>query len=232
MTKNIFGKLEKKLELSFKNRDRLQQVFIHKSYLNECKDPSVKDNERLEFLGDAVLELLVTEFLFKNYPNSEGELTNWRSALVKGAHLATVSRELNLGEYLVLSNGEERSGGREKSYILANTFEALLGGIYLEFGYEKAHEFVDKFLLIYLEEILEKGLHIDPKSKLQELAQEKENVTPQYRLISEEGPDHDKIFNMGVHLGDEMVGSGKGSSKQNAEQEAALAGLKERGWHE
>jgi len=232
MPKNPFEELEKKIDIKFKDRERLQQVFIHKSYLNECKQPTVKDNERLEFLGDAVLELVVTEFLYKNYPNPEGELTNWRSALVKGAHLATVSRTLNLGEYLVLSNGEERSGGREKSYILANTFEALLGAIYLDFGYEIAHKFIDKFLLIYLGEILEKGLHIDPKSKFQELAQEKENQTPQYRVVSEEGPDHDKVFNMGVYLGDELVACGEGSSKQAAEQEAALAALKERGWHE
>jgi ribonuclease-3 len=231
MTDNPFKTLEKKIGLTFKDRDRLQQVFIHKSYLNECKEPTVKDNERLEFLGDAVLELLVTEFLFKNYPNPEGELTNWRSALVRGAHLAHVSRQLELGQYLVLSNGEERSGGREKGYILANTFEALLGAIYLDFGYDVSHKFVDEFLLIYLEEILEKGLHIDPKSKFQEMAQDKENQTPQYKLVNDEGPDHDKVFNMGVYLGEELVACGKGSSKQNAEQEAALAALQERGWH-
>lgn len=232
MTTDPLKKLEKKIGITFNDRARFQQVFIHKSYLNECKKPEVKDNERLEFLGDAVLELVVTEFLFKNYPNPEGELTNWRSALVKGAHLAHIARELQLGDYLILSNGEENSGGRKKSYILANTFEALLGAIYLDFGYEKSREFISKFLIIYLEEILEKGLHIDPKSKLQELAQDRENVTPQYRLLSDEGPDHDKVFTMGVYLGAELVGSGKGSSKQSAEQEAALDGLKTRGWHE
>ena len=231
MTNNPFQELEKTIGITFKNRELLQQVFIHKSYLNECCESELKDNERLEFLGDAVLELVVTEFLFKTYPNDEGELTNWRSALVKGEHLARISRDLKLGQYLVLSNGEEKSGGREKNYILANTFEALLGGIYLEQGYEKSHKFIDKFVLIYLEEILEKGLHIDPKSKLQEIAQDKEEITPVYKLISEEGPDHSKEFVMGIYLGEELVGTGKGSSKQNAEQSAALAALKERGWH-
>ncbi len=227
---NPYKALEEKIHIRFKDRERLRQVFIHRSYLNECEEKGIEDNERLEFLGDAVLELVVTEFLFKNYPNNEGDLTNWRSALVKGTHLAHIARSLELGQYLMLSHGEERSGGREKNYILANTFEALIGGIYLELGYEKSREFIQKFVLIYLGEILEKGLHIDSKSRFQELAQEREELTPHYKVISEEGPDHAKEFTVGVYLGDALIASGKGSSKQTAEQDAARAALKERRW--
>lgn len=230
MTPNPYQTLEKAINIRFKNRDRLQQVFIHKSYINECEEKGLEDNERLEFLGDAVLELAVTEFLYENYPNSEGDLTNWRSALVKGSHLAHIARSIELGQYLMLSNGEERSGGREKNYILANTFEALIGAIYLEMGYEKSHEFIKKFVLIALDEILKKGLHIDSKSRFQELAQERNDITPHYKVISEEGPDHAKEFNVGVYLGDALMASGKGSSKQIAEQAAAQAALKEKGW--
>lgn len=215
--------------IRFKDRELLQMVFVHKSYLNENKDIA-HDNERLEFLGDAVLELLVTEFLYKTYPNPEGELTNWRSALVKGSHLATIARKLNLGEYLVLSHGEEKSGGRTKNYILANTFEALLGAIYLEHGYEIAHTFVDKFVLIYLEDILEKGLHIDPKSRFQELAQEKMSLTPYYKVMEESGPDHAKKFVTALFVGEEEITRGEGSSKQSAEQDAALNGLRAKSW--
>jgi ribonuclease-3 len=231
MNQDNLDLLEKKIGIHFSNAEKLQKVFIHKSYLNEAPNAHLESNERLEFLGDAVLELVVTEFLFKNYPNDEGELTNWRSALVKGSHLAHIAKELNLGEYLILSHGEEKSGGRTKNYILANTFEALLGAIYLDHGYDVAHQFIENFVLIYLEDILEKGLHIDPKSKFQEMAQEKEGVTPMYRLVEEQGPDHEKEFTMGVYLGDALVAIGKGSSKQTAEQAAALEGLKERGWH-
>lgn len=231
MTNPKFEPLEKKIKIHFKDKKLLEMVFVHKSYINECKKKDLQHNERLEFLGDAVLELVVTEFLYKHYPNDEGELTNWRSALVKGAHLAHVAKQLNLGEYLVLSKGEENSGGREKNYILANTFEALIGAIYLEHGYEIAHKFIDEFVLIYLEEILEKGLHIDPKSQLQELVQEHDDVTPHYRVLEEHGPDHDKEFIMGIYIGDELIAKGKGSSKQNAEQDAALKGLKAKGWH-
>jgi ribonuclease III len=232
MTKNKFSELEERIGIQFNDSANLNMVFIHKSYLNEApKDQGIEDNERLEFLGDAVLELLVTEFLYKNYPNNEGELTNWRSALVKGSHLAHIAKELELGQYLVLSHGEEKSGGREKNYILANTFEALLGAIYLDHGYAVAHTFVDKFVIIYLEDILEKGLHIDPKSKMQEIAQDKEGSTPYYKLIEDQGPDHEKEFIMGIYIGEELIATGAGTSKQSAEQAAALAGLKKKGWH-
>lgn len=228
---NPFDPLEKMIDVSFKDKALLSKVFIHKSYLNETTDKSLRSNERLEFLGDAVLELVVTEFLFKNYPNDEGELTNWRSALVKGAHLAKIAKQLELGQYLMLSHGEENSGGRKKNYILANTFEALIGAIYIEHGYDVAHTFIDKFVLVYLEEILEKGLHVDPKSKFQELAQSRENVTPAYRVIEESGPDHEKIFTMGAYLSESLIATGQGSSKQNAEQDAALQALRAKGWH-
>jgi ribonuclease III len=225
-----FTSLEEKIGISFKDRKTLEIVFVHKSYINETSDKSLGHNERLEFLGDAVLELVVTEFLYKNYPHDEGELTNWRSALVKGAHLATVAKELNLGEYLTLSHGEEKSGGREKNYILANTFEALLGAIYLEHGYEVSHEFIDKFLLIYLEEILEKNLHVDAKSQFQELAQAKEDTTPVYKLQEDHGPDHAKEFIMAAYIGERKIAEGRGSSKQKAEQRAAENALEELGW--
>ena len=226
----MYKKLEKKIGIKFKDYDLLRNAFVHRSYLNEHKNAEFEHNERLEFLGDAVLELIVTEYLYLNFPNPEGDLTNWRSALVKGEMLAKVSRQLNLGEYLYLSHGEEKSGGREKDYLLANTFEALIGVIYLELGYKKAKKFIDKFLLVYLDEILETGSHIDAKSKLQEIAQEKVGVTPDYRLLQEEGPDHDKMFTMGAYIGERMVGKGIGGSKQIAEQKAAEDALKRLKW--
>ncbi|MBT5015894.1 ribonuclease III [Candidatus Peregrinibacteria bacterium] len=230
MNQDRFQSLEEKIGIKFKDSKTLETVFVHKSYINEISDQNVAHNERLEFLGDAVLELVVTEFLYKNYPNDEGDLTNWRSALVKGAHLAQVSKELDLGSYLILSHGEEKSGGRSKNYILANTFEALLGAIYLEHGYEVSHQFLDKFLLIYLDEILEKGLHIDAKSYFQEIVQEKEDITPVYKLIEEQGPDHSKEFVMAAYIGERKIAEGQGSSKQNAEQSAAENALKALGW--
>ncbi|HCW32934.1 MAG: RNAse III, ribonuclease III [Candidatus Peregrinibacteria bacterium GW2011_GWE2_39_6] len=230
MQNSVFKQLEEKIGIQFLDHEILQTVFIHKSYLNEVPRGSIESNERLEFLGDAVLELVVTEFLYKHYPNDEGELTNWRSALVKGTHLAHVAKKLDLGNYLVLSHGEEKSGGRTKNYILANTFEALIGAVYLDHGYEISHKFINKFVLIYLEDILEKGLHIDSKSKLQEIAQERLSCTPIYRLIEENGPDHEKEFKMGVYFGDELIAAGEGSSKQNAEQDAAFKALKAKNW--
>ena len=206
----MYKKLEEQIGLKFNDYHLLRNAFIHRSYLNEHRDSQYESNERLEFLGDAVLELVVTEYLYSHYPNPEGELTNWRSALVKGEMLAKISRELHLGDYLMLSHGEEKSGGREKDYLLANTFEALIGVIYLELGYEMAKAFIQKFLLIHLEGILIKGSHIDAKSHFQEVAQEKVGSTPAYELQHEEGPDHDKIFTMAAYIGTRMVGKGKG----------------------
>lgn len=226
----MYKALEKKLGLSFKDWHLLRIAFVHRSYLNEHKESKLESNERLEFLGDAVLELVTTEYLYSNYPNPEGELTNWRSALVKGEMLAKVARVLGLGEHLYLSHGEENSGGREKDYLLANTFEAVLGVVYLELGYEKARGVIERLLLVHLKNILEKGAHIDSKSKFQEIAQEKSGVTPVYQLIHDEGPDHDKTFTMGAYIGDRIVGKGKGSSKQSAEQKAAEDALKRLKW--
>ncbi|MBN1258815.1 ribonuclease III [Candidatus Peregrinibacteria bacterium] len=226
----MYKKFENKIGIKFKNWHLLRTAFVHRSYLNEHKESGFTHNERLEFLGDAVLELIVTEYLYSHYPNPEGELTNWRSALVKGEMLAKISRELDIGTYLFLSRGEESSGGREKDYLLANAFEALIGVIYLEFGYKKTQKFIEKFLLVHLQEILETGSHIDSKSRLQEIAQEKAGVTPSYKLLHEEGPDHNKIFTMGAHIGDRLVGKGEGSSKQIAEQKAAEDALKRLKW--
>lgn len=221
--------LQKKLGVKFRHPELLELAMIHRSHLNENRNLH-EHNERLEFLGDAVLELVVTEYLYINYPNPEGELTNWRSALVRGEHLSVLARNLELGKYLKLSRGEERSGGREKSYILANAFEAVVGAIYLEKGYKVAQKFIDKQVLVHLAEILEKGLHIDAKSLFQELAQAKIEVTPEYRLLATSGPDHHKTFTMGVYLGGKHIASGKGSNKQAAEQEAAREALKKKGW--
>ncbi len=226
----MYKKLEKKLGFKFKNQDLLKNAFVHRSYLNEHKSSKLKSNERLEFLGDAVLELVVTEYLYLNYPNPEGELTNWRSALVKGEMLAKIAAELDLGDYLYLSHGEENSGGRSKDYLLANTFESLIGVIYLELGYERAKKFITQFLLVHLEGILAEGSHIDAKSKFQEIAQEKTGFTPAYQLLHDEGPDHDKVFTMGAYVEDRIVGKGKGNSKQSAEQKAAEDALKRLKW--
>lgn len=231
MVVNRYTELEKKLNIQFKNIDLLDAAFVHKSYMNEHKDKKREHNERLEFLGDAVLELVVTEFLYKNYPGKgEGVLTNWRSALVKGKHLAEISQKLDLGLYLYLSRGEERSGGRKKNYILANTLEALIGAIYLDTDYKTAHNFIHDHILKQLGSILELGLHIDAKSRFQEIAQEEVGVTPEYKLLKDDGPDHNKNFVMGAYINDELIAEGSGSSKQKAEQEAATQALKTKGW--
>lgn len=228
---NRYEELEKKMNIHFNDLNLVDTAFVHKSYMNEHRDLKSEHNERLEFLGDAVLELVVTEYLYKKYPEEEeGVLTNWRSALVKGKHLAEIAVELELGLYLYLSRGEERSGGRKKNYILANTLEAVIGAMYLDQDYKTAHSFIDTFILKRLEEILKKGLHIDSKSRFQEIAQEVLGVTPEYRLVKEEGPDHNKSFVMGAYIGEDFVAEGSGSSKQKAEQEAATAALKKKKW--
>jgi len=226
-----FVKIEEKLEVIFKNKSLLETAFVHKSYVNEHAEEGKDHNERLEFLGDAVLELVSTKHLFKNYPNqTEGEMTSFRSALVKGNHLALISRELGLGEFLFLSNGEEHSGGREKNYILANTLEAVIGAIYLDHGYASADNFIKKHILTKLDEIIEKGLHVDAKSRFQEICQERELLTPHYELLQEEGPDHNKNFVMGAYINDQLIAEGKGKSKQRAEEDAAKNALKIKGW--
>jgi ribonuclease III len=229
--KKRYEQLQEVIKIEFADPELLDTAFVHRSYLNEHRDVKIVHNERLEFLGDAVLELVVTEFLYKGYPTKgEGILTNWRSALVKGKHLAEIAENLKLGTYIYLSKGEEKSGGRTKHIILANILEALIGAIYLDKGYKKAHEFIEEFILARLSSILEKGLHIDAKSRFQEISQDKLGLTPEYRLVDEKGPDHNKIFIMGVYLKEELIGTGDGTSKQNAEQKAAEAALKEKNW--
>lgn len=228
---NDYQKLEEKIGIYFPKTDLLKVAFTHKSYINEHRKEKLQDNERLEFLGDAVLELAATHHLYDFCPDKpEGEMTAFRSALVKGKHLAEISRELELGQYLHLSKGEEKSGGRSKNYILANVLEALIGAIYLEHGYETAEKFIQQFILKKLDEIIAKGLYIDSKSLFQEFSQEKLDITPHYDLIKEEGPDHDKTFTMGAYIGKEFIAEGIGSSKQKAEDMAATNALKKKGW--
>ncbi|MBD3330227.1 ribonuclease III [Candidatus Peregrinibacteria bacterium] len=226
-----YKELEEKIGITFKNKEILERSFIHKSYINEHKGKGVKDNERLEFLGDAVLELVATRHLYFNYPGQqEGTMTAFRSALVKGKHLAEVARELDVGNYLFLSKGEDNSGGRSKNYILANTLEALIGAIYVDQGYKHAEGFIERFILTKLDKIIEKGLHIDSKSLFQELSQEKEDITPEYKIESESGPDHNKKFIMGAYIGSKLIAKGTGSSKQKAEDNAAKKALIKKGW--
>ncbi len=225
MTEKDFKALEKKLGITFKNKNLLKQAFVHRSFLNENPSFPLSDNERLEFLGDAVLELAVTEYLFQNYPNPEGELTNWRSALVKGETLSDVSTKLRFSDYLYLSRGEAKGNGRARQLILANTFEAVIGAIYLDQGLDRTRSFIEHQILVRLPDILKKELHVDPKSKFQEIAQEKLGVTPIYKVLKEEGPDHDKKFTVGVFVGEKMMGQGTGSSKQSAEVQAAEQAL-------
>lgn len=214
-----------KLGVIYNNQSLLATALTHRSYLNENK--SIKGhNERLEFLGDAVLELVVTEYLYKNYPNPEGELTNWRSALVKTETISQVSLELGVEEYLLMSKGEAKSFGRSRQLLLANAFEAISGSLYLDQGYEAARDFIAKNLLTRLDHILEEKLYIDPKSEFQEMAQEHEGITPRYDVISEEGPDHNKKFLVGVFVGETKWGEGTGSSKQIAQQVAAANAVK------
>lgn len=231
MNKNDTTKLEKaqqNLKLEFNNLELLKKAFIHRSYLNETKEENLSHNERLEFLGDAVLELLVTEHLFHKYPQRpEGDLTSFRSATVKTESLAETAMQIGLGEYIYMSKGEEATGGRTRPYILANTFEALLGAIYLDKGYESAQKFLEEFLFPKIQVIVEKRLDIDGKSKLQELSQEITSFTPIYELIDESGPDHDKTFTMSVQIGNNSFGQGTGKSKQEAEQNAAANALNE-----
>ena len=226
-----FRRLEGKLGVIFTNLELLKQAFIHRSYLNEHREITLDHNERLEFLGDAVLELIVTDFLYQKYPQaSEGDLTAYRSALVNTNSLSDVSTELLVNDYLLLSRGEAKDTGRARQFILANTFEALVGAIYLDQGYEAARDFLAKHLLPKIDEIVEKRLWQDAKSRFQELAQERAGVTPSYETLGEAGPDHDKRFTIGVYLEKELIAEGEGSSKQEAEQEAARAALAAKSW--
>ncbi len=226
-----FSKLEKNLGVVFKNKDTIRQALVHRSYINENKDFELDQNERLEFLGDAVLELIVTEFLYFTYENPEGELTNWRAALVNAKMLAAVAKEVQLEPFLYLSHGESKDTNQKaRDYILANAFEAVIGAIYLDRGYDTAKDFIMRIIAPKLDHILEEGLYMDAKSRFQESAQEKAGVTPTYKVLEEEGPDHDKHFKIGVYLEKKLIAVGEGTSKQEAQTDAAEHGLKEKGW--
>lgn len=226
-----FSLFEKELNLKFKNKDLLTQAFVHRSYLNENPDFYLNHNERLEFLGDAVLELVVTEYLFQEYPDkSEGELTNWRAALVNSKILSRIAKDLGINDFLLLSKGESRELGKARRYILANTLEAIIGAVYLDVGYKTCQDFIKKHLIKELSLIIEKGLYKDAKSRLQEEAQERVGITPSYKVLKEWGPDHAKHFIVGVFLEDELVAQGQGSSKHEAEEEAAKKGLEIKNW--
>ena len=223
-------KFEKKIKVKFKNKDLLRQSLVHRSYLNEHKDFELDHNERLEFLGDAVLELVTTEFLYNKFSNPEGELTNFRAALVNRKMLARISEELGLEEYLLMSKGESKDTGRARQYIIANALEAVIGAIYLDQGYKKSAKFISENFLVKMDNVLSDKLYQDPKSKFQEVAQEVVSVTPVYKVIKEWGPDHDKHFLIGVFLGEEKIAEGKGISKQAAQRNAAENGLEVKGW--
>jgi ribonuclease III len=218
--------LENKIEIKFKDRNLLQSAMTHRSYLNENRKWPLPHNERLEFLGDAVLELITTEYLYRNFPNPEGELTNLRSALVNYKMLSVIASQLSLDEFILLSKGEAKDMGRARQVILANTIEALIGAIYLDSGFEVVREFVNKHVINQLEIIVAEGKVLDPKSKFQELTQEKLGVTPHYKVLKEWGPDHNKNFEVGVFVAERQIATGVGSSKQEAEIAAAENGLK------
>ncbi|HEY4507257.1 MAG TPA: ribonuclease III [Candidatus Paceibacterota bacterium] len=222
--------LEERIGTKFKNPDMLLQALTHRSYLNERPSWHLDHNERLEFLGDAVLELVVTEYLYNSYPNPEGELTNWRAALVNSVMLAKVSAKFDLNNYLLLSRGEAKDTGRARQYILANAIEAVLGAMYLDQGYDACDKFIKKFVLTELKDVLENKSYKDYKSLFQEEAQERAGVTPTYEVIKEWGPDHAKNFHMGVYLDKELAGEGSGQSKQDAQQAAAENALKNKNW--
>lgn len=230
--KNIdFTKFEELIGFNFKNRDLLRQAFTHRSFLNENRDLEWSHNERLEFLGDAVLELIVTDYLYAKFPNStEGELTAYRSSLVNAVTLSEAARKIGANDFLLLSKGEAKDTGKARQYILANTMEAIIGAIFLDQGYDMAKYFISKNIFHLIDEILENKSWIDSKSLFQEKAQEFYSQTPVYKTTKEEGPDHDKHFTVVVYVGNEALGEGLGKSKQEAEQKAAREALEKKGW--
>ncbi|MFZ5425202.1 MAG: ribonuclease III [Patescibacteria group bacterium] len=221
-----FEKVNKVLETKLEEEDLFKTAFTHRSYLNEHPDYPNPSNERLEFLGDAVLQFISSEFLYNTYPDcTEGHLTNYRAAIVNTNSLASEAYRLGYGEFLLLSKGEEASGGREREYILANTFEAVLGALYLEKGIGHCKEFLERELLYKVQDIVENEDYKDNKSVFQEMAQEKKGVTPTYEVMDSWGADHNKTFKVGVYLGKKLYGEGQGKSKQKAQQSAAKAAL-------
>lgn len=230
MDKDLSG-LEALLGVTFKNKEWLRQALVHRSYLNEHPDFPVGQNERLEFLGDAVLELVVTEHLFHTYDNPEGELTNWRASLVNADMLSTICKAAGVEPFLYLSKGEQKDATtKARRYILANAFEAIIGAIYLDQGWDPSKDFIHRTVLDKLPYIIEHKLYIDPKSRFQEAAQMHAGVTPSYKVLSEVGPDHEKVFQVAVHLGKEEVAIGSGTSKHEAQVQAAERALEVKGW--
>ena len=222
---------EKIIGVEFKDKDLLKQAFTHRSFLNEHKNLKGKHNERLEFLGDAVLELIITHYLYEEYPDkNEGDMTSIRSALVNATTCAEVAKKLEVNDYLLLSKGEAKDIGRARQYILANALEAIIGAIYIDAGYEKAKDFILKNIAPKTLQIVNEQLWVDAKSKFQEKVQDIAGVTPSYKTTKEIGPDHDKKFTVAVFIGETMIAEGEGDSKQDAEQSAARNALKEKGW--
>jgi len=231
MTTPDFSKFEKSIGVNFKDKSLLKQAFTHRSFLNEHRDVELGHNERLEFLGDAVLELIVTEYLYFKYPeNNEGELTSYRSALVNATTLSDAASKIGMNDYLLLSKGEAKDIGRARQIILANTMEAFIGATFLDQGYETAKYFISNNIFNLIEKIVENKTWLDAKSKFQEQAQDHESITPLYKTIREEGPDHDKKFTVAVYLDSSKVAEGEGRSKQEAEQAAASNALKVKDW--
>ncbi len=226
-----FEDFEKKTKITFKDKNLLKQSFVHRSYINENPSAGTSHNERLEFLGDAVIELIVTDFLYKKYPSfTEGELTAVRSALVNAIIISEVASGVGMNDFLLLSKGESKDMGKARQYILANTYEAYVGAVYLDQGYDTAEKFITKTLLHKTDEIVSKKLWRDAKSLVQEKAQEFVSVTPSYKVTHESGLDHDKHFTVGIFFGGTLIAEGKGKSKQEAEQAAAMAALKAKNW--
>lgn len=226
-----FSKFEQVLGVNFRNKDLLRTALTHRSYINENPSAPGGHNERMEFLGDAVLELVITEYLYEKFPEKpEGDLTSLRASLVNANILGVVASELDFNNFLLLSRGEARDIGRARQYILANTFEAVVGAAYLDQGYENTKNFILKVLSPKLDEILEKKLYRDAKSLFQEESQERVGATPTYQVHKEWGPDHDKHFIVGVYLEKDLIAEGEGPSKQEAQQQAAEAALKLKSW--
>lgn len=226
-----FSKFEEAIGIIFKNKELLRRAFTHRSYLNENRNSESSHNERLEFLGDAVLELMVTEYLFDKYPdNNEGDLTAYRASLVNAITLSEAAQKIQVNDYLLLSKGETKDTGKARQYILANTMEAIIGAIYLDQGYDASKYFISKNIFHLIDKIIEDKSWIDAKSLFQEKAQEMAGTTPLYKSLKEEGPDHDKIFTIGVYLDKQLVAEGAGKSKQEAEQIAARQALVAKKW--
>lgn len=230
--KDKIQEFAKKIKISFNDINLLKQAFVHKSYLNENQNFKLKDNERLEFLGDAVLELITTDFLFRKFPERpEGDLTNIRACLVNSSTLSDVAKKLEIDKYLFLSRGESKDkNSKARRYIMADSVEAIIGAIYIDKSYDEARKFIEKNILYKVDEILEKELYMDPKTKFQEKAQEQYNITPKYKLIAEKGPDHNKTFTVGLYIDEKLISKAEGSSKQEAEINAAILGLKKQNW--